>query len=112
MEKGGGKIVAMRMANLTETLGLSEEQRKKFKQIMESFKELRRPHRGNFEGNWEDRRRISRERFHEMQQEIEKILTEEQLQKFLQMRPQLPPPFERHFRGPPRKRGRPMVEEN
>ncbi|MFQ5822884.1 MAG: hypothetical protein ACE5JB_02390 [bacterium] len=94
--KGGDKIVERGIARLTEALDLDENQQEQLKQIMNSIKAFPRLDRQNFQGKWEERRN----HFQKLQQEIENILTPEQLEKFREMRYYERPPFGRPFRGP------------
>ncbi len=101
LAKGTHRIVEMRLARLTRELGLDENQQRKIKEILKQLEMPHPPpdlfHLGPGKG-----RPPIREHFLKMQEEIEKILTPEQLDKYHRMKSGLEPPF---WRPPFRKPG-------
>jgi len=98
--KGSHKIAESRIERLTEALDLNDEQQKRIQEI----KKLPRPERKGSRGNWEDRRKMLRNQFQEMHEEIEAVLTPEQKEKFGELRMQRRRPFDGPPGPPPFKR--------
>lgn len=106
--KGSYKIAESRIEHLTEALDLNNEQQKRIEEIFAKSKNLPRPERKGSRGEWEERRRMMRNQFQKMNEEIEAVLTPEQKEKFGELRlqrrrpfdgPPGPPPFKRPRRG-------------
>ena len=102
--KGSHKIAESRIERLTEALDLNDEQQKRIQEILAKFKNLPRPERKGSRGNWEDRRKMLRNQFQEMHEEIEAVLTPEQKEKFGELRMQRRRPFDGPPGPPPFKR--------
>jgi len=102
--KGSHKIAESRIERLTEALDLNEEQQKRIEEIFVEFKNLPRPERKGSRGNWHDRRKMLRNQFQEMHEEIEAVLTPEQKEKFGELRMQRRRPFDGPPGPPPFKR--------
>lgn len=100
LAKGSDKVLDIRMAHMTEALDLNRMQQDQLRQVMKSVMPPRLSGRDNFQFDREERRK----RFQQFRQEIERILTPDQLRKFRQMRYDRRPPFERAFGGPRRHR--------
>ncbi|MCH8981383.1 hypothetical protein IH922_05130, partial [candidate division KSB1 bacterium] len=84
--KGSHKIAESRIERLTEALDLNDDQQKRIEEILAKFKKLPRPERKGSRGNWEDRRKMMRNQFQELHEEIEAVLTPEQKEKFGELR--------------------------
>jgi len=95
--KGSHKIAESRIERLTEALDLNDEQQKRIGEIFAKLKNLPRPERKGSRGKWEDRRRMMRNQFQKVNEEIEAVLTPEQKEKFGELRMQRRRPFD----GPP-----------
>ncbi len=104
--KGSHKIAESRIERLTEALDLNDEQQKRIQEILAKFKKLPRPERKGSRGNWEDRRKMLRNQFQEMHEEIEAVLTPEQKEKSGELRRQRRRPFDGPGGPPPFKRPR------
>ena len=102
--KGSHKIAESRIERLTEALDLNDEQQKRIEEILAKFKKLPRPERIGSRGHWEDRRKMMRNQFQEMHEEIEAVLTPEQKEKFGELRMQRRRPFDGPPGPPPFKR--------
>lgn len=102
--KGSHKIAESRIERLTEALDLNDDQQKRIEEILAKFKKLPRPERIGSRGNWEDRRKMMRNQFQEMHEEIEAVLTPEQKEKFGELRMQRRRPFDGPPGPPPFKR--------
>jgi len=102
--KGSHKIAESRIERLTEALDLNDEQQKRIEEILAKFKKLPRPERIGSRGNWEDRRKMMRNQFQEMHEEIEAVLTPEQKEKLGELRMQRRRPFDGLPGPPPFKR--------
>ncbi len=102
--KGSHKIAESRIERLTEALDLNDEQQKRIEEILAKFKNLPRQERKRSRGNWEDRRKMLRNQFQEMHEEIEAVLTPEQKEKFGELRRQRRRPFDGPPGPPPFKR--------
>ena len=95
--KGSHKITESRIERLTEALDLNETQQKRIEEIFAEFKYPPPPERKGSRGNWEDRRKMLRNQFQKINEEIEAVLTPEQKEKFGELRMQRRRPFD----GPP-----------
>ncbi len=102
--KGSHKIAESRIERLTEALDLNDDQQKRIEEILAKFKKLPRPERIGSRGNWEDRRKMMRNQFQELHEEIEAVLTPEQKEKFGELRMQRRRPFDGPPGPPPFKR--------
>lgn len=112
LEKGYNRRLAMAVGHLTEELALSEDQSKRIEEILLAHDFA--PKRGRaFKKNSTEFRHELRNRFEKMEQEIAKVLTPEQLEKYREIRMRrrffrrddMPPPpgerFEAPLDGPP-----------
>jgi len=106
LAKGSHKIAESRIEHLTEALDLNDEQQKRIEEIYAKLKNLPRPERKGSRAKWEDRRRMMRNQFQEMTEEIEAVLTPEQKAKFGELRMQRRRPFDGPPGPPPFKRPR------
>jgi len=104
--KGSHKIAESRIERLTQVLDLNDEQQKRIEEIFAKFKNLPRLERKSPRGKWEDRRRMMRNQFQEIHEEIETILTPQQKEKYGELRMQRRRPFDGTPGPPPFKRPR------
>lgn len=106
LARGSERIIERRITGLASALNLTQQQQEKLQEILES----RMPADDRrFRPDGRQRRRMPREHFQELRKEIEAILTPEQREKFMEMKHEFGPPFERPFPGPPRhQRPRPL----
>ena len=112
LAKGSYKIAELRIEHLTEALDLNDEQQKRIEEIFAKLKNLPRPERKGSRGKWEDRRRMMRNQFQEVTEEIEAVLTPEQQEKFGELRMQRRRPFDGRPGPPPFKRPRRDKDNN
>ncbi|TDI85776.1 MAG: hypothetical protein E2O79_01130 [Caldithrix sp.] len=99
--KGSHKIAESRIGRLTEALDLNDDQQKRIEEIMAEFKNQPRSERKGARGNWQDRRKMVRNQFQKMHEEIEAVLTPEQKEKFGELRMQRRRPFDAPPGPPP-----------
>lgn len=110
LARGTHKIAEMRLGRLTEELDLDERQQKQIKEILNQLEEPPPPPPDRFHrGPGEPGVRF-RHRFLKLQEEIEQVLTPEQLEKYHKMRRELGPLFDKTRYRKPRFTGEPVPD--
>ncbi len=104
LAKGAKQYSNARIGRLAEMLQLDENQQNRIEEIMTKFEEQMPSNRRDFEGNRKQRREDMQKRFDNLQEEIEAVLTPEQIEQYREMRIQMRPPFGPPFDKPGRGR--------
>lgn len=106
LRKGPHDMMQARVDRLAEKLQLDASQKKRIEEIMSTLLALPSRQRREFKGDRRESRQSIRKRFKKLHEEIEKVLTPEQIEEYREMRefghpPVADPPFHRPFARPP-----------
>lgn len=91
--KGSHKIAESRIEHLTEALDLNEEQQNRIEEIFSKFTDRPRHRPRDFGDNWQERRKMLKNRTQKMHEEIEAVLTPEQKEMYQEMKMKRHMPF-------------------